>query len=188
LVEAAGRTEIDQLVNTMGSLLAGIDPSVLDEVAASIRDTLASDPQRLSRMLENADRALASIADATDDLDGLMATGETTLEEASRAIAVLQRRAEEAKPLLAKADRIFDDVGAATAEVPVTVKEARAALEAARSAMKLVNDSAEGLETVLNNLSEIDRFELRRILREDGILVRLRPKRIKEDDYTEPPK
>jgi phospholipid/cholesterol/gamma-HCH transport system substrate-binding protein len=182
LVEAPGRTEIDELVNTMGSLLAGIEPAVLDEVTGSIRDTLAEDPQRLSRMLQNADLALTNIAQATEDLGPLVSEGKSTMSAARRAVDTLNRRAEEAKPILAKAEALLVDMGNATNDIPVAVEDARAMLAEARRAMELVSGSADDLKKVLSNLSEFDRDELRRLLREEGILVRLRPKRITRDE------
>jgi phospholipid/cholesterol/gamma-HCH transport system substrate-binding protein len=181
LYEAPGRTEIDELVNTMGSLLAGIEPEVLDEVTGSIRDTLAEDPQRLSRMLQNADKALTNIAQATDDLGPLVSEGRATMGAARTAVETLNRRAQEARPLLAKADELLSDLGDATAEVPAAVDDARTTLAEARKAMELVNASADDLQEILGNLSAFDRDELRRLMREEGILVRIRPKRITND-------
>ena len=181
LSEAAERTEIDQLVNTLGGLLSGVDPEIMGDVTDSIRSTLAEDPERLSRMLKNADRTLENLANATDELDGLITTGKATLTDANRAVGVLRARATEAKPVLQKADQVLSDLQNATSEVPDAVREARETLAAAKEAVGLVNASADDLETVLENLSEIDRYELRRILREDGILVRFRPKQITQE-------
>lgn len=178
LHEAPGRTEIDELVNTIGSLLAGIEPEVLDEVTGSIRDTLAEDPQRLSRMLQNADKALTNIAQATEDLGPLVSEGRATMGAARSAVDTLNRRAQEGKPVLARADDLLVELGRATDGVPGVVDDARLTLAEARKAMELVNASADDLQEVLGNLSAFDRDELRRLMREEGILVRLRPKRI----------
>ena len=39
----------------------------------------------------------------------------------------------------------------------------------------------DNLETVLDNMSEIDKWELRRLLREEGILVRLKRSSVAPD-------
>ena len=41
---------------------------------------------------------------------------------------------------------------------------------------------AERLDRILANVEEIDKWELRRLLREEGIVVRLRPQEVVEDD------
>jgi alpha-ketoglutarate-dependent taurine dioxygenase len=45
-----------------------------------------------------------------------------------------------------------------------------------------VERSTDSIETVLANLSEIDKWELRRLLREEGILVRFKENQVEETD------
>ena len=129
-------------------------------------------------MLQNADKALTNIAQATEDLGPLVSEGRSTMGAARQAVDTLNRRAQEAKPLLAKADALLSDMGEATSGVPDAVDDARSTLAEARKAMELVNASADDLQEILGNLSAFDREELQRLMREEGILVRIRPKRI----------
>jgi hypothetical protein len=59
-------------------------------------------------------------------------------------------------------------------EVSLTVDEARALLAT-------LEGSTDELETILGNLEEIDLLALRRLVREDGVLVRLKPAKIEEE-------
>ena len=54
------------------------------------------------------------------------------------------------------------------------VADARAMVKDSRALMKRLERSTEKIELVIDNLSEIDKWELRRLLREEGILVRFK--------------
>ena len=65
------------------------------------------------------------------------------------------------------ASRIEEKLPGMVADAEVTVAELRSLAEA-------LGENEETIETILANLEEIDKWELRRLLREEGILVRLR--------------
>ena len=59
-------------------------------------------------------------------------------------------------------------------DAQMLIQELREAVAEGRTLLTTLDSSSETLVKVLDNLSEIDKVELRRLLREEGILVRLR--------------
>lgn len=82
-------------------------------------------------------------------------------------------------------DRVLGDVEIASGELPsaantlpLLLDDARAAITDARALIGAMDESHELVERVLRNLEEIDKTELRRLLREEGIVVRMRPSEV----------
>ena len=186
-LEASGhRVEIDDLVNALGPMVTALDEDAVKKVVDALAKALEEDPDRLPRMLANADTTLANTAEASKDLPALTHDARTTLADARRALGEVQARAAEARTLLAKADATLDDVQSATEKTPQLVSDADGAVKDARAAMARLDDATASLQKVLDNLSGFDKTEVRRLLREDGVLVRIRSKKI--EDTGEPPK
>ena len=68
----------------------------------------------------------------------------------------------------------YEIIPQTVAEAELLLGETREAMAEGRAVLRKVDDSTEDIAIVLDNLSEIDKWELRRLLREEGILVRLK--------------
>ena len=174
-------TEIDQLVNAMGPLLGALDPAALQTVIEGLSTAMAEDPERAGRMLVDLETLLHNAALASEEAPA-------TLAEARATLASVRRATDEARPSIRKAEALIDRLDAATAELPATAKkvdglvdETRAAVADGRKLLGEVEGSTDDLKLVLANLSEIDKWELRRLLREEGIVVRLKSKEVVEE-------
>ncbi|MCO4746568.1 MAG: MCE family protein [Proteobacteria bacterium] len=177
-VLAAGpeTTEIDEMVNMLGPLIAALEPDKVADLVDGMTATLEEDPERVGRMIENLDTLLENGATASAELPGLMTDGKRTLAVARSALSDVERRAEEAEPVLAHADAVLTEIGAKApdllADMDLAVGDARA----------LIDESRGKIEVILDNFSGIDKWELRRLLREEGIVVRLRSREVVPTD------
>ncbi len=186
LLEVDGeQTEIDEMVNAMGPLLGAIDPETLAAALSAVGTALDEDPERLARMLENADAILRDGAETTEALPGLVARLDGTLDRVDAMVDSLQARASEARAPLQHADELVLELRQTRVEVDGLVGDGRAAVADAREAMGSARELMDGfggidddVRRVLSNLVEIDKWELRRLLREEGILIRVKAREV----------
>lgn len=172
--------EIDELVTAMGPMVSAVDPQALSDLIRTLSEALKQDPERLNRMLNDTETILHNAALASQEAPALIAEARTTMGEVRRAAA-------DARPMLSRADRVLAQVEAASTDLPQTADElqslltdTRGAVADGRALMSRMDGSVDELQVVLDNLSEIDKWELRRLLREEGIVVRLREAKVVE--------
>lgn len=174
------QVEIDELLGLLGKVVDGVDPEKFGEAITLFVDAVRADPERLDRMLTNADTTLDNAAKASEALPALVDDAGATLDRADRALAKLDARLAEARSPIARADSVLAELEAAPIDETVvdarqTLADARAAIADARGALDQVDGVGPDLKRVLANFAEIDKWEIRRLLREEGILIRLRP-------------
>lgn len=164
--------EIDEMVNLVGPLLEAMDPEALATGLAKLGEALEEDPERVGRMLDNLDAMLARGAEAGEALPALVSEGQRTLTVARSALGDVERRAEQAEPVLARADAVLVELEGRTPELLAEVDGAVGDVRA------LIDSSKGKVEIILDNFSGLDKWELRRLLREEGIVVRLRSREV----------
>jgi phospholipid/cholesterol/gamma-HCH transport system substrate-binding protein len=169
-----GQVEIDQLLTQIGSIFEGVDPEKLGLAVDSVAAAFEQDPERPSRMLEAAEALIQEFRDFSE-------LGSGIAQEGQRAIEDLSSLMPQARSLLERSDRVLADIELAAGHLPTTaegipllVEEARAATADLRTILDNFNGQKETIDRVLSNLAELDKWELRRLLREEGIRVRLR--------------
>ncbi len=167
-------TEIDQLVNALGPMLAAAEPEALEAIVSAVHRAVEDDPDRLLRILQNLDRMLVQGAAAAEELPVAVAESRAVLAKLGALVAA-------AEPSVGRLDPLTEDLVAASGKLPrvledvgALVQESRGAVETAQEVLDAAAGSTEDLQAVLANLSEIDKVELRRLLREEGVLIRLR--------------
>lgn len=189
LTNTRGQTEIDELVNSLGAVLADIDGEALSRALESLAQALEEDPQRASRMLEDAEVILDNVATASADLPALStAAGQTLgrLDRLTRDMAPLMR---DGQVVMSRLSTATEDLPLATQEATDTLTDTRALINETREAvsqgdelLSLINDNSDEIQLIIDNVGEIDKWELRRLLREEGIRVRLRSKTVVPDE------
>jgi ABC-type transporter Mla subunit MlaD len=174
LVESRPQTEIDQLVNALGPMVEELDTDAMNVTLRAVSGALAEDPGRLSRMLRDGEEALHNLAEASRELGPLASEARATLAE-------VRELSREARPVLRRADEAVTRLSDASAGLPETAKkvdllvdETRVAVGDGRRVLGKLEANTADIDQVLKNLKEIDKVELRRLLREEGILVRVR--------------
>lgn len=172
--------EIDQLVTSMGPMLAAVDPEAIASLVGALNDAVKQDPERLNRILADTETLLHNAAVASEQAPALM-------DEARAALGEVRRATSDARPVIARADRVLgqleevsSDLPKTTAELNALLSDGRGAVADGRAMLSKMDGSVDQLQVVLDNLSEIDKWELRRLLREEGIVVRLRESQVVE--------
>ena len=182
-------TEIDEVVTGLGPLIDLVDPERLQEGFDRVLALIESDPERPERMIADLEISLRNLRTVSE---GALETGEQAdllVGEARALIASLSATATEVDPLIARAERALANLELAAADLPAaaaqlqpTLDEASAALAELREGMRPLTDDPARLDLILDNLEEIDKWELRRLLREEGIKVRLAPRAVVPED------
>ena len=164
--------EIDELVDLVGPMLRAVDPSVMAELAAALKEAHDRDPERFARMFADLEVLLANGREASTELPDLLREGRATLAQARVTLSTVDARATELEGTLARADRLLGDLEAGAADVPATLAEARQSLIEARALLARLDGATVDLETVLRNFSTLDPAAIERLLRDEGIRVR----------------
>jgi phospholipid/cholesterol/gamma-HCH transport system substrate-binding protein len=174
--------EIDLLVNQLAPMLEGLPMEELAESLRVFNAAVAQDPQRVQRILADVEIMARNGARASEELPAALGESRETLRQ-------VRDRLDQAEPSIARADRLLANLEAGTQDLPHTreqaealIDETRQAVEEGRRLIALLDDNSARLEKILANAEEIDKWELRRLLREEGILVRLR-----KGEVLEPP-
>lgn len=176
VVVAESQVEIDELVARMSPLLSAVDPEIVRDAATALAEAVRADPERPARMLADAERLLKNAADASEDLPELVAEGRATLADVRRVTA-------DARPLLAKlegsAERLDQILAAVPPEqVPAVLAELQAAVKEGRAVVQKLDGSTGDLAELLAKANAIDGEDIRRIAREEGVLIRFKPKKV----------
>lgn len=182
ILATEGQVEIDQMVTEMGPLLQAADPEALSKALEAVAQSLAQDPQRLERMLGDTEVLLHNLRVASEDAPALVAEVRATVKDTRATLARVGPAVDRVEAVLTELESVTGPLGEASADLPVLVDEARGAVGDARTLMSHLDASTDDLSTVLDNLSAIDRWEVRRLLREEGVLVRLRPSEVVPDE------
>ncbi|MFN7144950.1 MAG: MlaD family protein [Myxococcota bacterium] len=185
LTKTVGSLEIDQLVTRLGPLLDALDPETLRKVGAAISTSLAEDPERPARMLADAERALKHTADASEGFPALVDDARATLGDARSTLASVEKTSDAARPVLARADGTVQRLDALVAsvppqDVPALLDELRAAVKEGRAVLSRVDGGAADASAILAKLNGITTEDLAYWAREEGVLIRLKPKDVRK--------
>lgn len=175
LSSAGDQVEMDQVMSSVAPVMASLDPEVLSSSLKALNDVMARDPERLARMVENADTILENAARASESLPQLAADTQLTLAKARASLAGVDARVARLDPLLNAGDRLTPEAEAALLEIHALAADSRALVGDVR-------ENTDEIETVLTQLSGFSLKELERLIREEGVLVRLRPRKPSSDD------
>lgn len=167
--------DVDDLLNRLGPLLDGVDGEALAGIVTTLSDALEEDPERLRRMLVDAETILDNAATASTDLPALAEQTGSTLASVRRAADAGDRTLSELSSAAARADDIAAKAETLADNADALVTETRAAIEKGDDFLTVMISRTDDIEQIIDNLKEIDRWELRRLLREEGILLRLKP-------------
>jgi phospholipid/cholesterol/gamma-HCH transport system substrate-binding protein len=175
ITQTKGQFEIDEMVTAMGPLVAAMDPTAIADIVAALAGAIREDPQRPARMLADAERTLNNLAVTTDAAPALV-------EDVRGTLASVRRTSDAARPVVAKADTLvarLDEVVAAVppAQVPALLADIQAAVTDGRAVLVKLDSSTGDLSSLLSKADDITEADLNRFAREDGVLIRLFPKK-----------
>jgi phospholipid/cholesterol/gamma-HCH transport system substrate-binding protein len=176
------QTEIDELVNSLGPLIRAIDADAVNMAMGRLTAALEDDPDRVVRMFRDVETILSNSAKASGSLEGLMSETRSTLSSVRQISAESRPMIQRSSAIVTKVDTATDKLPQITEDIQVAVSDTRKMIADSHKLIQRLESSAETLETIFENLSEIDRWELRRLLREEGILVRFKENEVKEPE------
>ena len=176
------QTEIDELVNSLGPLIRAIDADAVNVAMGRLTEALEDDPDRVVRMFRDVETILSNSAKASGSLEGLVSETRSTLSSVRKVTADSRPLIQRSSAIVSKVDAATDTLPQITEDVQITVADTRQMIADSHKLIQRLESSAETLETIFENLSELDKWELRRLLREEGILVRFKENEVKETE------
>ncbi len=186
LSNTVSQVEITDMVTELAPALRGLDAEQLNRVIGALAGAIEDDPERPRRMLEDAEASLAGLRAASEQAP-------EAIGEVRAAVAELRGVAARTRPILERADRVLGDIEAISGQAPELaerlpgmVDDAAVSLGELRALTEVLGGETEAIQRVLANLEDIDKWELRRLLREEGILIRMRPSEVVEDGEDQP--
>ncbi|MFH1467937.1 MAG: MlaD family protein [Pseudomonadota bacterium] len=169
------QVEIDEMVNAMGPLLQAVHPEQVDALLSTLSAALNKDPERLERMLGDTEALLHNLRVASEDAPALVGEGRQAVAELRATNARMQPLIARGEAVLTSLERASGPLADASAQAPALIAETQAAVADGRALIQKLDGSTGRLEHVLENLEGVDMTALRKLAREDGVLVRLRP-------------
>jgi phospholipid/cholesterol/gamma-HCH transport system substrate-binding protein len=167
------QTEIDEIVNQLGPMLDAVDPELFARLMDGLGRALEDDPERLARMLRNADRMIENAALVSEDLPALSRDVRGSVDAVTRAAWTLDARAKQSEALIGHAEAAMVDLRNAAQPLPALAERTGVILDQAGRVIAPLQGSGEDLATLLARLAAMDADEMERLLLEDGVRVRL---------------
>jgi ABC-type transporter Mla subunit MlaD len=159
--------DLTAFVRRIEPLLDALEPEALTEVVASVRTLVASaakDPERMNRIMANLDTLTAAMAEASVQLP-------QTLAKANSVMLKVGRGADSTKSAAKNVGQFVDDV---KPSVLHTVDRMDKTLDSVNQLALDWDGSGQDVAALLEKLAGIDRADLVGILREEGLLIRLK--------------
>ena len=176
------QTEIDELVNSLGPLIRAVDAEAVNVAMGRLTEALEDDPDRVVRMFKDVEAILANSAKVSGSLESLVGETRSTLASVRKISAESRPMIQRSSGIITKVDTATDALPQITEDVQAAVSDTRLMIEDSHKLIRRLEASTATLETVLSNLSELDKWELRRLLREEGILVRFKENEVQETE------
>lgn len=173
LQRARRQIDIDEVIAAIGPIIEAVDSQAVANVADTLEQALADDPEALARILRNADALFADGAALAKDARSTVARGRQTLGRIDAAVESVQARADQAEGVIRAAETTLATIDAAAAPLPETIAKADAAIQEVRDAVQPIGGATQDLALILENFKDIDEETLRGLLRDDGVRVHL---------------
>jgi phospholipid/cholesterol/gamma-HCH transport system substrate-binding protein len=179
--DTAPAVEIDDLLAALGPVLSRVDPDDVARIvhnAAELSDQLGSEGPVL---LASSKQLLDRLNEAAEVAPAIKRDVPALLTDLRRTVKDLEATIEHADGLMGKADDMVVQLETATADIPGAVTDVRRILEQVEPgaddlarALEQSDDAVEALREVLANLEAFDEEMVLRLMREEGVLVRLK--------------
>jgi len=178
----APTVEIDELVTQMSPVVAAVDPAALAQLLNAVSDVYKDDPERMKKVADDVETIVHNAALASAEAPALVSEARQTMADVRQVARAARPVIQHADDTIARADKALDGAAPAMDDLQALLEDGRGAVSDGRAVLSKLDGSMGEVQVVLDNLSQIDKWELRRIVREEGITVRLRPRKIEPDD------
>lgn len=182
ITNVAKAIDVDDLLRAIGPLLAEVKPEDVSKLVAAAGEVLEAAGDEAPALLGKANQLLDTLNEAAEVVPTLKADVPALVRDLRGTARRLEATIDSVDALLAKADGMATSLEPATTAAPEAVAELRAlmaqlepGMDDLRAAIERSDEVVASLETVLGNVEGLDAEAVRRILREEGVLVRLKP-------------
>jgi phospholipid/cholesterol/gamma-HCH transport system substrate-binding protein len=186
--------ELDQVVASFGPLVADVSPNDVATIVSSLAAIVKAMEDDVPEAVSASKRLILRLEELGDLVPGLKS-------EVPALTADLRRLAASVEATMKKADALVDQLSKIAAEVDVALDDVPDVVASAKRittdlepgmddlarALERSDELAAKLEVVLGRLEDLDEAALRRLLREEGVLVRLKPLSQSEKEKWPPP-
>ncbi|MEE2828039.1 MAG: MlaD family protein [Myxococcota bacterium] len=180
--------EIDDLVATIGPLLSEVSAEDVASLVSSLAG-LAGNLDDESKGLISSTRTLlerlnvaAEVAPAIkEEVPPLLKDMRRTVREARSTIKEADQAIRRAEEVLGEVDRSAGEVPALLADLQKAIDTLEPGLDDLKRAMEGSDAVVKSVDKVLGNWEDFNEADLRRLLREEGVLVRLKEPRKKKE-------
>lgn len=188
-IESSPSVEIDDLVAALGPVLSEVKPddvAVLVGSLAKLADNLGGESESIlgktQTLLDRLNTAAEIAPDIKEDVPPL-------LKEMRRTVKDTRTTVGKAEDAIARAQEVLDQIDKSARGVPTVVSDVQKAIDTIepglddlRRAMESSDAAVKNMDAVLANWKNFTEADLRRLLREEGVLVRLTEPRKKKKD------
>jgi ABC-type transporter Mla subunit MlaD len=161
-----------------------VDSDKIGGLFQSLSDSVAEDPEQIVRILTSTEELIGDAATLIDNIGGVVAGAGELLVDVDRVVTTTDHtvsNAEELISTLQAAAANLPEAGDAIGDaIPRIIAEIEASIAQLDTTMGMFGESADELEAILGNLSEIDMLAIQRLFIETGIRVHVFPTDIPE--------
>ena len=186
IVDTSIPYEIDQMVTAMGPLLAQIDPDDVSAIVSAVADVAREGELDAGTLLAEAEKLLTNLnamaevgPQVRQDVPVILRNLRSTSERLPGTLDRLDRTLDRADDLVASVDEASADLPETMDDVRATAAELRTLSEALGESSDDIGPMVEDLATILETLSAFDEETIRTMLQEEGVRVRVCPKKKK---------
>lgn len=182
ITNVAKAIDVDDLLRAIGPLLAEVKPEDVAQLVAAAGEVLEAAGDEAPALLEKANQLLDTLNEAAEVVPTLKTEVPALVRDLRGTARRLETTIDSVDALLAKADGMATSLEPATSQAPEAMTELRAlmaelepGMDDLRAAIERSDEVVASLEKVLGNVEGLDAEAVRKILREEGVLVRLKP-------------
>lgn len=182
IAETGGSMEIEQLVAAIGPLLAEVSPDDVRKLvhgAALLSEEAGAEAPQIfdsARSILGKLEGLGDVVPAVQrDVPPTLAELRSTVGRLDATLDRLDRALDHGDAFLGRADEAIAGVPAVVAETRSILAEVRPAADDVAKALEASDEAVSEARAVLKSLSTLDDAAIRRLLREEGVLIRLKP-------------
>lgn len=182
ITNTAAAVDIDGLLQAIGPLLAEVKPADVSKLVDAAGELLAAAGDEAPALLSKANTLLDTLNEAAEIVPTLKTQVPALMRDLRATTARVNDTIKTVDGLLAQAKTIADDVQRVSNDAPEAVAEVRAliaqlepGMDDLRAALEQSDEVVAQLRAVLKNVEGLDEAAVRRLLREEGVLVRVKP-------------
>ena len=182
LMSSGEQVEIDELLNVLGPLVASVDVEAIAVALEELSSALKKDPGRVAAIIENLDILMRNGAESSTHLPALLTKTDKVLSRSLGTLGRVERLSTRMEQSLDELSTVLGRGKEGLAGVPETLDNLNRTMLELEVLSKFLNSQADDVELMIDNLKELDKVELRRLLREEGVLLRLKARRVQTSE------